>query len=43
MLSSEEYCPSDSSGILSLEEQGLGLAILESEDLAVAANVELTL
>ena len=43
MLSPVKRRPSNSSGILALEEQTLGLAILESEDLAVAADVELAL
>lgn len=43
VLSSEKNSPGDSAGVLSLEEEGLGLAILESEDLAVASDVELTL
>ena len=43
MHSSEEDGPGYSAGILALEEKGFGLAILESKDLAVAANVEFTL
>lgn len=43
VLSSEKYGPCDSAGILSLKEQRLGLSILESEDFAVAADVELAL
>ena len=40
---SVERCPSYSSGILPLQEEGLGLAILKSEDLAVASDIELAL
>jgi hypothetical protein len=43
VLSSVEHRPRDSTGVLALEEERLGLAILESEDLAVATDVELTL
>ena len=43
MLSAEEDGPCDAAGVLALEEQGLGLAVLETEDLAVAADVDLTL
>lgn len=43
MLSAEEDGPCDAAGVLALEEQGLGLALLETEDLAVAADVDLTL
>ncbi len=43
MLSSVEDGPCDAAGVLSLQEQGLGFAILESEDFAVAADVEFTL
>lgn len=35
--------PSYSSRVLALKEQGFGLAILESEDLAVTADVEFAL
>lgn len=43
MLSAEEDSPGDSAGILALEEEGLGLAILETEDLGVTTDVELAL
>lgn len=43
VLSAEEDGPCDAAGVLALEEQGLGLAILETEDLAVAADIDLTL
>lgn len=43
VLSSEKDGPCDSAGVLSLEEQRLGLSILESEDLAIATYVELAL
>lgn len=38
-----ENGPSDSARVLALEEKRLGLAILESENLAVATDVELAL
>ena len=40
---SVEHCPGYSSRVLSLQEEGFGLAILESEDFAVASDVELAL
>jgi hypothetical protein len=43
VLSSEKDGPCNATGVLALEEEGLGLAILESEDLAVATDVELAL
>jgi hypothetical protein len=43
VLSSEKNGPCDATGVLALEEEGLGLAILESEDLAVTTDVELAL
>lgn len=43
MLSSEKDGPCNATGVLALEEEGFGLAILESEDLAVTADVELAL
>lgn len=43
MLSAVEDGPGDTAGVLSLQEEGLGLAALESEDLAVATDVEATL
>jgi hypothetical protein len=42
-LSAEEDGPGDAAGVLALEKERLGLAALESEDLAVATDVELTL
>jgi hypothetical protein len=41
--SSVEHRPCYSAGILALEEKRFGFAILETEDLAVASNVELAL
>lgn len=38
-----ERCPCDPTWVLALEEEGLGLAVLEAEDLAVAADVEFAL
>lgn len=43
MLSSEKNSPGNATGVLALEEEGFGLAILESEDLAVTTDVELAL
>jgi hypothetical protein len=41
--SPEEDSPGNAARVLALEEERLGLAILESEDLAVTADVELAL
>jgi hypothetical protein len=35
--------PGDAAGVLALEEEGLGFAVLEAEDLAVATDVKFTL
>ena len=43
MHSSVEHRPCYSARVLALEEKGFGFAILETEDLAVASNVELAL
>ena len=43
MLSAEENGPRNTAGVLALEEEGLGFAILETEDLAVATDEQLTL
>lgn len=43
MLATEEDGPCDTAGVLALQEERLGLALLEAEDLAVATDVELTL
>ena len=43
MLSSEQDSPGDAAGVFALEEEGFGLAVLEAEDLAVAADIELAL
>lgn len=43
MLPAEEDGPGDTAGVLALEEEGLGLSILETEDLAVTADEELAL
>jgi hypothetical protein len=43
VLSSEQNGPCDTAGVLALEEEGFGLAILEAEDLAVSTDVELAL
>lgn len=43
MLPSEEDSPGDPAGVLALEEQALGLAILEAEDLGVTADIQLAL
>lgn len=43
VLATVEDGPGDAAGVLALEEKRLGLAILETEDLAVATDVQLTL
>lgn len=43
MLTTVEDSPGDAARVLALEEEGLGLSILEAEDLAVATDVQLTL
>ena len=43
VLPPEQRRPGDPTRVLSLEEKAFGLAILESEDLAVATDVELAL
>lgn len=43
VLATVEDGPGNAAGVLALEEQGLGLAVLETESLGVTADVELTL
>ena len=43
VLPAVEDGPGNAAGVLALEEQRLGLAVLEPEDLAVATDVQLTL
>lgn len=43
MHATVECGPGYSSRVLALEEEGLGLAILEAEDFAVAANIKFAL
>ena len=43
MHAAVEHGPGYSSRILALQEKGFGLAILEAENLAVTADVELAL
>lgn len=43
VLATVEDSPGDTARVLALEEEGLGLSILEAEDLAVATDVQLTL
>lgn len=43
VLSAVEDSPRNAAGVLALEEKGLGFAVLETEDLAVATDVQLTL
>ena len=43
VLAAEKDGPGDAAGVLALEEERLGLAVLEAEDLAVATDVDLTL
>ena len=42
-LATAENSPCDLAGVLALEEEGLGFAVLEAENLAVATDVELAL
>ena len=43
VLSSEQDGPCNATGVLALQEEGFGLAILESEYLAITTDVELAL
>jgi hypothetical protein len=43
VLATVQNGPRDAAGVLALQEQRLGLAVLEAEDLAVATDVELAL
>ena len=43
VLPAEQRGPRDAARVLALEEERLGLAVLEAEDLAVAADVEFAL
>lgn len=43
MLPSVQCRPCNSTGVLALKEERFGLAILESEDFAITADVELSL
>lgn len=43
VLATVQNSPSDPAGVLALEEERLGLAVLEAEDLGVPADVDLTL
>lgn len=43
VLAAVEDSPGNAAGVLALEEKRLGLAVLETEDLAVATDVQLTL
>jgi hypothetical protein len=43
VLSSEKDSPCNATGVLALQEEGFGLAILESEDFAITTDVELAL
>jgi hypothetical protein len=43
VLPAEEDRPGNPAGVLALKEQALGLAVLESEDLGVTADVQLAL
>jgi hypothetical protein len=43
VLFAVEDGPCDAAGVLALQEERLGLAVLEAEDLAVATDVDLTL
>jgi hypothetical protein len=43
VLSSEQDGPCNTTRVLALQEEGFGLSILESEDLAITTNVKLAL
>ena len=43
MLAAVESRPCDAARVLALEEEGFGFAVLEAEDLAIAADIEFTL
>lgn len=43
VLATEENSPCDAAGVLALEEKGLGLSVLETEDLGVTTDEELAL
>lgn len=43
VLATEQDCPCNATRVLALEEKGFGLAILETENLAVTADIELAL
>ncbi len=43
VLSSEQDSPCNATGVLALEEERFGLAVLESEDLTITTDVELAL
>lgn len=43
VLAAVEDRPCDATGVLALEEQGLGFAVLEAEDLGVSTDVNLAL
>ncbi len=43
VLASVQRGPGDPSGVLALEEEGFRFAVLETEDFAVAADVEFAL
>lgn len=42
-LTTAQNGPRDTAGVLALQEEGLGLAVLETEDLAVTTDEELAL
>lgn len=43
VLATVQDSPGNATGVLALEEEGLGFAVLETEDLGVSTDVELTL
>lgn len=43
VLATVQDSPGNATRVLALEEEGLGFAVLETEDLGVATDVELTL
>lgn len=43
VLATVQGSPGNAARVLALQEEGLGLSILEAEDLAVATDIQLTL
>ncbi len=43
MLPSVQCSPRNAAGVLALEEEGFGFAVLEAEDLAITTDIEFAL